>query len=597
MRSPLPSGHAGTPSDGFAPGRSPRDLPLAHGAVASRSHLAPLVAVLASVVVAPTVVALASGSFTIARNDAFSYTRIADNLHQTGRLQFISYGRMELIGHLLWLQPFLSLFHDRETAGSVAGVVSAAAATVLLLLVCARVVGIGRAVVPLLVLAVFQGVATTVPTAMTDFTALAFDAGALYCAARGLALPGRRCLRWVLPAFTLAVASFSVREFGIVLVLSVALTLAVARADVRRPVLALAAATVTVCGAIYLWHSHQSGLEPSAFRVSPQTLALTAGGFCTLGLGLLPVTLVHAPRLVAACGLRWPLAVGLTAGVGSPVVSALLPGFSLVATGRKALADDVYTRWGASGRALAVGGRPTLFGQWAWVLLNAAACVGSILLGLALAAYITLRLTGRHSPTSEPLNGRVVLLLETTTGLHLLVVGAFGLVTLFNDRYLWLAAPLLATLLIDAAEQVRGAAPAIDPGRRTRLFAVCASWLVLAVVALAVAQDSAAYDAARWRGGTRLVALGLPAAQVDAGLEWVGAHSSAVRNINGHAGRPETLDDPYYEGFWAPTARCGVVYGHPPDPSTFTVAGLVRYRSRLWTTVRTLWLARRRTCG
>ena len=51
---------------------------------------------------------------------------------------------------------------------------------------------------------------------------------------------------------------------------------------------------------------------------------------------------------------------------------------------------------------------------------------------------------------------------------------------------------------------------------------------MLATVAVAFMLNSFAFDASRWTAGERLVAVGMPAADVDAGYEWVGTHQPTL---------------------------------------------------------------------
>jgi hypothetical protein len=75
---------------------------------------------------------------------------------------------------------------------------------------------------------------------------------------------------------------------------------------------------------------------------------------------------------------------------------------------------------------------------------------------------------------------------------------------------------------------------------------------VVAVVSGAVALNSDAYDAARWRAGQVAVNAGLAPATVDAGFEWVGSHAAALA-VRGRrvAGAPpyETWYDEMFRGF------------------------------------------------
>jgi hypothetical protein len=57
----------------------------------------------------PFALAVVTGAGPIAHNDDFSYRKTALDLYQTGNLQFDGWGRMALIGQVLFVQPFLWL--------------------------------------------------------------------------------------------------------------------------------------------------------------------------------------------------------------------------------------------------------------------------------------------------------------------------------------------------------------------------------------------------------------------------------------------------------------------------------------------------------
>jgi hypothetical protein len=307
-----------------------------------------------------------------------------------------------------------------------------------------------------------------------------------------------------------------------------------------------------------------------------------------LGLGLLPLTLVTAVRLVSAPSSR---AVALVGGAGGALIAAVAfvrPNYNLWLGGRNFLADDVYAHHGASGNALAIGLRPELLPTWAWVLLNGLAFLGSISLGIVALAYVRQRLRERAHGVSAP-----VLLLEVATLAYVGLIVVFGILgPLFNDRYLWPIVPAVAILSTRVATPPSAIGP-VAIGARGASALTCASFAALSLVAVAYTQDSAAYDGARWRAGLQFVHEGAAPRDVDAGLEWIGAHSSSVENADGHGRRPITIEDPFFEGFWPPTKRCYVVSNERLDPARYAVVDTASYRSRLWTTERTLWRLRR----
>jgi hypothetical protein len=125
---------------------------------------------------------------------------------------------------------------------------------------------------------------------------------------------------------------------------------------------------------------------------------------------------------------------------------------------------------------------------------------------------------------------------------------------------------------------------------------------VLFVTSTTLNQDSAAYDGARWEAAQALVDAGVSPSQVDGGLEWEGAHSSAITDLSVKAqvdkGQRFSPSDPYYAGFWPPARRCFVVSNSPPDPGG-QLLGTRAYRSQLGLRTRMLyvWLRPGQACA
>lgn len=535
-------------------------------------------------------VAAIEGALDVPRNDAFAYSRIAEVFEHTGSFEPIAYGRMLLIGHILWGQPYLWLIDDRELAGNVAGIVASGLAVVAFFFLVKRLTDLATAVKALLVFGAFQGIALTVPTYMTEPTALALDAVAVLAAVVALDRRRRSAMVYIVAAYAACVASFAVREFAVAILVAIAAVVTWKRRDLRLFAAAAGVVALVACGLLYVWHSSLPGLEPSELELNPGGVARTAPGFVTLGLGLLPLTLGPAIRLVLAPRGRRLTLLGAFVGGLAAVIAVTRPNFN-PALGRSTLADDIYARPGASGDALAQGARPDLLPDWAWAVLQVLGVLGSISLGIVLLAYVGRRIADDRARVSA-----AILLLEAVTlayGAEIAFFGIFG--PLFNDRYLWPLVPLAAVLAARLDEPAPSplAAGTRHAPRSARL-APAASLVALAFFAVTYMQDSAAYDAARWRAGNDLVSRGIPPSHIDAGLEWSGAHSTQPRDIDAHMGRPVTTEDPFYIGFWAPAFRCFVVSNERLDPRRFDLVATETYRSRLWTAERTLWVLRRR---
>lgn len=131
-----------------------------------------------------------------------------------------------------------------------------------------------------------------------------------------------------------------------------------------------------------------------------------------------------------------------------------------------------------------------------------------------------------------------------------LVCAGFALYTLVApkifDRYFWAVDLSVAVLLLAGPARTRPPAGA-GPGRARpprgvarsarragpgAVAAVAATAVLLAFVSVALTVDSDAYDAARWQAGQIAVERGVPAGEVDAGFEWLGAHHQSPIDLS-----------------------------------------------------------------
>lgn len=96
-----------------------------------------------------------------------------------------------------------------------------------------------------------------------------------------------------------------------------------------------------------------------------------------------------------------------------------------------------------------------------------------------------------------------------------------------RDRYLL---PLLLPASLVAARRSVRSGMAQDGRRTERLRVVAAVTAVGAIwfVALSLTLNALAFDAARWRAAEHLVATGVSATDIDAGLEWDGYRAATV---------------------------------------------------------------------
>jgi hypothetical protein len=86
----------------------------------------------------------------------------------------------------------------------------------------------------------------------------------------------------------------------------------------------------------------------------------------------------------------------------------------------------------------------------------------------------------------------------------------------------------------------------------------------LAVSAFAIAANSFAYDAARFREGEAAVAMGYDAKTVDAGYEWIGTHRSGAENLEVD---PRAMNR--WIAMWPSFRPCAVLSNNPVNNASY----------------------------
>ncbi len=516
-------------------------------------------------VVLPALLALSAGSFSLPSIDDWAYRRVAETFAQSATVRFSGYVAMTLIGQVLWSWPFLRLL-----GGGAWGF--AASTAVLAVVGIASAYYIGRSILSrvwaagaVLVLILAPGFAGNTSTFMTDVPTTSCE---LVCVALGLAAIRRRGRsRAGLLAASLAagVFGFAVREFAVVAPLSVLFCAAIGaeRRD-RAKYLLAGLVELLVCAAIYLWWLRQpGGVHQPLLLPSTITLVRLVQGYFTLAF-------MVSPAVAAVLWRRRRAPVAPRAALSAVLV--LLLGLAADANAGSVFVGDFLARRGAVGTLLLDGSRPALFPQALWDLISVVGLVaGATLAGLALGGDRDRVREWRTWDWAGPLGlvrifviffgaGSVVYLLATT---------------FLWDRYLWPLAFFVVLLLLGGGP--RGV-PARRWAKRVGRGVAALLWVLLGLVAASVTLNTDAYDAGRWRAGELAVARGVPAREVDAGFEWVGAHSRTIANL---------ALDPRVPGFEAWYARiqpgfreCAVVSGSRLASRALRPIGVARYR--LW---------------
>jgi hypothetical protein len=510
----------------------------------------------------PTMVSAVAGSLEIPRNDDWSYRKLAIDLAQTGQFRLDGAASTMLIGQLLLVQPFLWLAGLQPSGFAAAGVVFAAAAVVATFAMARQILSPGRAALVAGLLAVFPGYLAYATSFMTDVPTLACEFGCLALGARAIR-QRPVSLRWLVASMVLGSIGFSIRDFALAAPASVALA-AVCAEPRRIRNWAIGVVVLAVFVVVHTWRSTLAGVIDDA--------PFTPGSIQRLIPALSTVAFVTSPAAILAWSRwrgRWrriDLIIGAELGLAivlEPLVTLLLnrsvPGVLL---------KNLTTQWGTPGPEFLIGGRPLLFSDSAWLAINVVAIAAVVVTTTVCAgiAGVLLR-RWRHSPGTlirqigSPAGVLLAFTVSVGGGLFL-----YGLGFHLYDRYLWAVAVPLAALLLYVPDAPQAEQPTtVGRDRKTaRMVTAGLFGGTLGVLSLLLLLNSHAFDAARWRAGERLIELGVPASEIDAGYEWVGYHAES----NANAARP-VQGLTWYEGWWKSFRPCGLVSSEPSsDPAT-----------------------------
>lgn len=511
-----------------------------------------LAALLGLAVGLPLVLGSLSGAILIPHNDDPSMRRVALGLFETGRLELNGWTSMTLIGQIAFVQPFLWVAGGGSWAFAAATISLAMVGIVASYSLVRRILSVPRATMAVLGVVLFPGFLLNTTSFMTDVPAWA---GSIACLALGAAALDRRGAgrwRWLIGALVAGWFAFSIREFAIAAPVAVLVVTAGAEPGSRRPYWIAGVILLAACGATYLFaHQLPGQHETPPQLITDATIVGLRRGFATLALVLSPALVIAA----AAWWRRWPLAGMLVGGViGLLVFREQLIALVRSGASTRLLVGNLLEMTGNLGPGELAGGRPVLFPTLAWQGLNTVALLAALAIcvmgGGAAGTYLRrvrhgLRAGGGLRAFAVGL-GSTKGLLAVFAALYAGGIFSWGFVVIMFDRYLWLLAlPLYALLLArpDPVEQpaestARHATPEASAGRgRTpgtavlERVAVGISAILLAglgTTSLVLLVNADAFEAARWRVGELAVARGIPAATVDAGLEWVAYHATGV---------------------------------------------------------------------
>lgn len=503
-----------------------------------------------------------AGGYGLPQNDDWAFSRVTLTLHREGAFSLIGAGRMTLIGHALWGQPFLALLGENvatlHTAGLVAAVLCVLAAAGLGWRLTWSPAGAALAALSVVALPGFLQLSAGW---MTDVTAYAGQVSALALAAAALASRGNRRTFLLALAAAVAVGAFSSRQTAIPALLAIGVAVLVdgLRAGARRR-LALETGLVAVaCAAglaIYVWRAGLPNQDPiPAGTPSFFNLLQILSCALTLGLATSPALVVWFVR--ARPPSRWLLGTLVVVWMAGRLVLPI------------GLVGNTFTAYGSPFGVIA-GQKGRIVPQPVWQLLELVAVLGAA--GLCFAAITTLLALRNRRLITEATPLDALLVVFTVLSLGAALAPAAGGGNLF-DRYLWPAATGLTLLLLRAA-----ALGGRSRGARTRAESLVPAGLIVMLLAVSflLVVEGSSFARARWDAGLAAVAIGVPADRVDAGYEWTGWHAELPLPATGRAPDVGTSLS-WWSAAYAPVVPCVVISATPLEDPRYRLTSERRY--------------------
>jgi hypothetical protein len=479
-----------------------------------RTRFWALLGIVAMATSLPVALAIFTGSIAIPHNDAWSHSKIAEEFGRTGLIRLVGWNRTALVGQVVPLGPLGTSILAQHVFVAALSVVGLAATYAYLV----------RRVVPLaallgtLVVGIIPEFGLLSTSFMSDIPAFAALMVCLVLVDQALATKKPRYLALALLA---GVWGVTIREQDLVgPVVGVAVTAVAWRGHKRLLALGLGSMAAAAIGIFELWRRSLPYGDSPIFQPDVPTawLELIQAVF-TLALYVAPAVFTVARPRQWRIGTRWLSAIALI-----PTVALAAAYYPTVFLGNYLDPSGAY--YGAS-----VGIRTHVIPSWLWLGLVALACM-SICLSIGV-------LLDRRDRIDQ-----VSALLGT-----LLIVGTIAQVTvgqIIFARYLLPLLPIACVVILN------------DRRPRNWWWGI-PSIACLAVVSMAITANALSFDAARWRAASTLQQQGIPAVDIDAGLEWVGYHAAepAVRRP-GHRGTSG-----WYMRMFEKSRECYVVSASP----------------------------------
>lgn len=534
-----------------------------------------LVASLAAVLLVGTIwlITAHAGAVGIPRSDDWSYLLTQFDFARTGKFTLRNWAVMMLIGQTLAAWPLGRLFGVQnilvlQAAIAATGVVS----IVIIYWLCRQVVRRRYAFISTAALALSPVFGPSAVSFMTDVPSLALQTLALAAAVMALRNP-KRLLQWFIASQTIGLIAFTFRDYSLVVNLVIGALFAVHLRRKPSQAAIVSVMTLTVlglAGGLYLWR-HSLPMDNGVHNWEPLwALTLVARGLLTVSLLMLPALALVSPRRVIQRlrTLPWPWwSVWL--------VTALL----ILLLSRGELLGNIIHPFGDSWLTVGPGFRfwPLWVNRLIIVTALLAFLLTSLLGLLGLRTVVTRAKTVGVMPVINELTGRSAAA-TLLVGYGLTVLAAHSLATLavgawYLDRYFVSVVPFgcLGIILVSRhLGLMRARMQLVVPGVVMSLFAL---------FSLHVTDLTALSESARWQAGLAAEKVGVPAANIDAGQQWVGFYEPRPGvGPNDVLQRP---DRPWWQNRYPGRAFCVTVVTSESPQDLQNVIEELPYRSLL----------------
>ncbi len=534
-----------------------------------------LVAFLAAVLLMGTIwlITAHAGAVGIPRSDDWSYLLTQFEFDQTGRFTLRNWAVMMLIGQTLAAWPLGQLFGVQnilvlQAAVAVIGAVS----IVVTYWLCRQAVNRPYASISTAALALSPVFGPSTVSFMTDVPSLALQTLALAAAVIALRNP-RRLLPWFIASQAIGLIAFTFRDYSLVVNLVTGALFAVHLRRKPSQAAIVGAITLTVlglAGGLYFWR-HSLPMDNGVHNWEPfWALTLVARGLITVSLLILPALALVSPRRVIQSLRELPWSWWSV---------WLVPALLVLLLSRGELLGNIIHPFGDSWLTVGPGFRfwPLWVNRLIIVTASLAFLLTSLIGLLGLRTAVTRVKTVGLTPVIDELTGRspVATLL---VGYGLAVLTAHSLATLavgawYLDRYFISVVPFgcLGIILVSRhLGLVRARLQLVVPGVVLALFAL---------FSLHVTDLTALSESARWQAGLAAEKAGIPAANIDAGQQWVGFYEPHPGvGPNDVLQRPER---PWWQNRYPGRAFCAtVVTSQSPEDLQYVIEEL-RHRSLL----------------